>query len=324
MNEPEMTAPDTPPVRQAASAPPSRRGRGVFWGLLGGCLLLFVGFTVLASLMAVVGNRPQQWWSIGPRVAVVPLEGEIFESRQTIERLRDYLNDGSVRAVVVRINSPGGAVVPAQEIFSEIRKLRKESGKPIVASLDSVAASGGYYVAAACDQIVANPGSITGSIGVIVQWFNLEELLGWARLEPQTITSGSMKDAGSPFRELTSDERAYLQSIVTQLHGQFVRAVIEGREGKLTAPEVERLADGRVFTGEQALELRLVDQLGTLQDAIELAAREGGIRGTPRTIYPRERTPGLLDLLANGEAAKALLGKVRQRVEQTRFLYRWY
>lgn len=330
----EETDPTRPGMSQGEAARPRegaqatgspKRGRGLFWGLLGGCLVLFVLFTFLGAIAAVVGNRGGDWWQIGPKIAIVPVEGEIFDARETVERLRKYAKDRTVRAVVVRINSPGGAIVPSQEIFAEIRRLRSETGKPIIASLDSVAASGGYYVAVACDSIVANPGSITGSIGVITQWMNLEGLLEWAKLKPQTVTSGSMKDAGSPYRELSEAEKAYIQRLVSQLHGQFVAAVAEGRDGKLTTDEVALLADGRVFTGQEALDLKLVDQLGTLRDAVELAASRSGIEGEPRTIYPREREPGLLQLMMDGESVRALIAEVMgDRVAGTRFLYRWY
>ncbi|HUP66351.1 MAG TPA: signal peptide peptidase SppA [Thermoanaerobaculia bacterium] len=316
-----------PPAPEMASErkKPSRSGRFAFWGLLGGCLTLFVLLTIAGAGMAAVGTRPDGWWAFGPKVAIVPIEGEIFDSRETIHRLEHYASSAEVKAIVVRINSPGGAVVPSQEIYSAIRQLREEEGKPIIASLDSVAASGGYYIAVACDSIVANPGTITGSIGVIAQWFNMEDLVAWARLEPQTITSGAMKDEGSPYREMKPEERAHLQSIVTGLHEQFIRAVAEGREGKLTEAEVTLLADGRIYTGEEAVALKLIDRIGTLRDAIELAGKEGGIRGTPKTVYPRERQPGFLDLLLDGNAAKsAVRAVIGDGFTGTRFLYRWY
>jgi protease-4 len=320
--------PEPEPVERRTappSPPPAKRGRGLFWGLLGGCLVLFVLMTVAGAAIAAVGHTSGEWWKIGPKVAVVPIEGEIFESRETVDELRGYAEDAAVRAIVVRINSPGGAVVPSQEIFAEIRRLRADTGKPIVASLDSVAASGGYYIASACETIVSNPGTITGSIGVILQWFNMEELVKWARLEPQTITAGAMKDAGSPFRDLSPEERAYIQRITDQLHRQFIGAVAEGRKGKLTRSEVERLADGRVFTGEEAMQLKLVDQLGTLQDAIALAGRRGGIAGDPRVIYPRPERPGLLDVLAGDASIGTMVKKViGNPAGETRFLYRWY
>lgn len=315
------------PREEARPLPAPSRGssRGLFWGLLGGCLGLFVILTILGAVGAAMSNREEWTWSLRPAVAVVLVEGEILDARDTVDQLREFADDSNVRALVVRVNSPGGGIVPSQEIFAEIRRLREETGKPIIASLDSVAASGGYYVAAGCESIVANPGTITGSIGVIAQWMNVGGLVRWARLEPETIVSGSMKDAGSPYRELAPAEREYLQGIVDSLHRQFVGAVVLGRQGKLTREEIEVLADGRVFTGEEALELKLVDELGTLQDAVELAGRRGGISGQPRMIFPRERTPGLLEVLTSGESARTMVHTLMgNRVEGTRFLYRWY
>jgi len=300
---------------------PSRKMPFVI-GLGSGCLIAVAGLFFLLFLAAFGDRRNDVSWGLGNKVAVVPIEGEITESREAVERLRDYSENSSVRAIIVRINSPGGAVAPSQEIFSEIRRIRAESHKPIIASVDSVAASGGYYIAVACDQIVANPGSITGSIGVIAQWFNLEDLLKWAKVKPETVISGAMKDMGSPYRPMRDDERAYFQSIVTQLRGQFVRAVAEGRKGKISAAEIDKLADGRVFTGEQAEQLHLIDRIGSLRDAADLAGRLGGIHGEPHLLYPRRRVPGILDVM-NGSRDS---DKVFERILSGRFspfLYRW-
>ena len=238
-----------------------------------------------------------------------------------VESIHKYAENSSVKGIVIRINSPGGAIAPSQEIYSEILKTKRKSGKPFVASLDSVAASGGFYIAAACDEIVANPGSITGSIGVILQWMDIEDLVKWAKLKPETITSGALKDAGSPLRELTAQEREYFQRIVLQLHGQFVRAVAAGRSGKLTEAEVRQLADGRIFTGEEAVTLKLVDRLGNLGDAVNVAARRAGIEADPATVYPRRREPNLIDLLGD-TSAESVVDKIVNR-RAARFLYRW-
>ena len=292
-----------------------------FFGALGGCLLVF-GALFFLVVIAVAMRDDGTDLSLGhDKVAVIPIEGEIVDSRDTLELLHKYAHNSNVKAIVMRINSPGGAVSPSQEIYSAIRRTRADSGKPVVASLDSVAASGGFYIAAACDQIVANPGSITGSIGVILQWFDMKELVHWAKLKPETITSGAMKDAGSPYRELTPAERQYFQAIVTQLHGQFVRDVAEGRRNKMKLDEVARIADGRVFTGEEALRLHLIDQLGTIDDAVRVAGKLGGIQGEPGRIWPRRREDGLLDLLAQGSAQQLVERIVSRRVPQ--FLYRW-
>jgi len=319
-----------PPVAEAAPAPvqpvvvmqKAPRGRSIFWGLVSGCLIVFVLLTVGSVLMAVWNsNKHDGLLTAGAKIAIIPVEGEIVDSKEIIEWLHDYGENDSVKAMVVRINSPGGAVVPSQEIFEEIRKLRAESGKPIVASMDSIAASGGYYVAVACDTIVANPGTITGSIGVIAQWFNVEDLLRWAKLRPQTITSGPMKDAGSPYRELTEMEKEYFEQIVQQLHGQFVGAVAEGRKGKLTLDEVKGLADGRVFTGQEAKRLKLVDELGNLQDAVATAAKLAGMKGKPRTVYPHKDRPGLLEILGGMKSPEQILQEIATK--RTVPLYRW-
>lgn len=322
------SAPQPPVVHTVPAAPPAvvvmapPRGRSIFWGVVSGCLIVFVLLTVGSVLLAVwKSGDGSALLTAGAKIAIIPVEGEISDSKEIIKWLHDYAENDSVKGMVVRINSPGGAVAPSQEIFEEIRKLRAESGKPIVASMDSIAASGGYYIAVACDTIVANPGSITGSIGVIAQWFNVQDLLQWAKLRPETITSGPMKDAGSPYRELTPAEKEYFQQIVQQLHGQFVVAVAEGRKGKLTLDEVKALADGRVFTGQEAKRLKLVDELGNLQDAIATAAKLAGMKGKPKTVYPHRDGPGLLEILAGMKSPEQILQEVATK--RTAPLYRW-
>ena len=322
-------APPPPPPPQSAAVPPiivtppprkSRTGMFLF-GALGGCVL-GIGALLLFGLMLAAAGTSSSEFSLGQdKVAVIPIEGTIMESRDVMEEIERYAENKSIRAIVIRINSPGGSVAPSQEIYSAIRRARAESGKPIVASLDSVAASGGFYIAAACDRIVANPGSITGSIGVILQWFEMKELAEWAKLKPETITSGALKDAGSPFKELTETERQYFQQIVSQLHGQFIRDVAEGRKGKMTAEEVRRVADGRIFTGEEALRLKLVDELGTIDDAVRTAGKLAGIEGEPTRVWPRPREDRLLELLSGSQAGALLEQITSRRIPQ--FLYQW-
>jgi protease IV len=306
----------------AAPPPPPRKSRAgsFFLGALTGCLVLFGGFFFLAIVVAAMAGDSTEI-TLGDKVAVIPIEGEIIEARETLDALRRYAENDSVKAIVIRINSPGGAIAPSQEIYSAIRRTRAASGKPIIASLDSVAASGGFYIAAACDQIVANPGSITGSIGVILQWFDVKELVQWAKLKPNTITSGALKDAGSPFRELTDAERQYFQGIVSQLHSQFVRDVAKGRGAKMKYEEVAKVADGRIFTGEQALQLKLVDQLGSIDDAVRIAGKLAGIEGEPSKLWPKPREERLLELLTGGDAESLLQRVVSRRLPQ--FLYMW-
>ncbi|MFL6245670.1 MAG: signal peptide peptidase SppA, partial [Thermoanaerobaculia bacterium] len=310
-----------PPV--VPPPPPRRKSRtGTFFlGAFTGCAVIFAGLVLLAIIAAAMGSDATDVTFATDKVAVIPIEGEIIEARETLDALKRHADNATVKAIVIRINSPGGAIAPSQEIYSAIRRTRADSKKPIVASMDSVAASGGYYIAAACDQIVANPGTITGSIGVILQWFNTRELIQWAKLKPETITSGALKDAGSPYRELTDAERQYFQGIVTQLHSQFVRDVALGRKSKMKQEEVARIADGRIFTGEQALQLKLIDELGSIDDAVRTAGRLAGIVGEPARLWPKKREGGLLDLLSASEADTLLERVVSRRVPQ--FLYRW-
>jgi len=314
-----------PPEAGAATPPPPPRKSRVpafFFGVFSGCLAGIIFFSFIAALFTTRTTESSSDFFSTQKVAIIPIEGEILEARDTIDLLHRYADMSTVRAIVVRINSPGGAVAPSQEIYEEIRKVKARSHKPIVASLDSVAASGGFYIASACDEIVSNPGSITGSIGVIMQWMDIKDLVAWAKMKPETITSGAMKDVGSPYRDVTPEERAYLQRITTQLHGQFMRAVADGRHGKMSLEDVQKIADGRVFTGEEALDLRLVDRIGNLDDAINVAARRAGIRGRPGTVYPRKRRPSLFDLLSNTDESKTLLDQVLSR-RGAMFLYRW-
>lgn len=311
-----------PPPPAEPPSPKKGRGGAFFFGTLAGCLVAVLGGLFLAIVVAAMRGDSGGFDLSAEKVAVVTVEGEILDARETIEAIHRYADNALVKAIVVRIDSPGGAIAPSQEIYSEIRKTRQKSGKPFVASFDTVAASGGFYIAAACDQIVSNPGSITGSIGVILQWLDMEELVKWAKMKPETITSGPLKAAGSPFRELSEAERQYLQRIVQQLHTQFVRAVADGRKGKLTEADVARLADGRVFTGEEAHALKLVDQIGTLDDAVTLAGKLAGVKGKPGVIYPKKRKNTLLELLTDPSDAESVLQRIASR-RLPRFLYRW-
>ncbi|HSE84189.1 MAG TPA: signal peptide peptidase SppA [Thermodesulfobacteriota bacterium] len=230
---------------------------------------------------------------LGEKVAVLRVEGVIVDSQDYLESLSTIKKDEDVKALVVRINSPGGAVAPSQEIYASIKELRKKI--PVVASIETVGASGGYYIALAAQKIFANPGSITGSIGVIVHFMNYSELLNWAKVDVQTVKSGKFKDIGSPLRELDEAEKQYMQELIDNVHSQFKLVVSKGRGMGLE--KVNLIADGRVFTGEQAKELNLVDELGTLDDAIRLAGTLGGIKGEPDVIYYPEQRRGLLNFI---------------------------
>ncbi len=315
--------PEAAPVLQPLEPRKKSRAGMFFVGAFSGCLIAFVGVGLLMAFFAFSRQDQGEFSISGSKVAIIPIEGEILDARDTVEALHRYAENSMVRAMVVRINSPGGAIAPSQEIYEAIRSVRASSGKPIVASLDSVAASGGYYIAAATDRIVANPGSITGSIGVILQWMETKDLIEWAKIKPQTITAGAMKDVGSPYRDMTDAERAYLQNVVAQLHSQFIRAVAAGRKGKMSEADVTKIADGRIFTGEQALSLKLVDSLGNLDDAVRTAGKLGGVHGKPATIYPRRRRPTLFDVLSNSESeSRSPIEQILSR-RTPRFLYQW-
>ncbi|HUK40963.1 MAG TPA: signal peptide peptidase SppA [Candidatus Acidoferrales bacterium] len=220
----------------------------------------------------------------GDGVGVLQIEGAIDDSRDVTSELKRFKEAPWIKAVVVRIDSPGGAVAPTQEIVEEIQKTKKT--KPLIASMGGMAASGGYYIASACDKILANPGTLTGSIGVIMQLTNVEELMKKVGVKGYNIKSGPNKDIGSPFQPLSPEGREILQSLVEDVYRQFVAAVAKGRG--LDEAVVRKLADGRVYSGAQAKELGLIDQFGTLDDAIDLAAKRVGLESNPTVYYSRE------------------------------------
>ncbi|MCC6744471.1 MAG: signal peptide peptidase SppA [Acidobacteria bacterium] len=236
----------------------------------------------------------------GDRIAIVRVTGVIFDSRSVIGSLQRYANDDRVKAIVIRVDSPGGGVAASQEIYQELIRLRVEKKKTIVVSMGSVAASGGYYLACGADHVVANPGTVTGSIGVIAEWYNYGSLLDMAGLKPELIKSGAMKDIGSPVRPMTPEERAVLQQLIDRMFNQFVGVVVTARSGKqgLDEARIRALADGRVFTGDEALENGLVDEIGNERTAILAAAKLVGIPGEPVVVEPPpQKSYTLIDLL---------------------------
>lgn len=241
------------------------------------CTVVVLVFLAAFALTYGTEGRLSSALALEGRVGVVELHGVINDSDDIVEALRAYEHASSVKAVVLRIDSPGGGVAPSQEIYNAVLKLR--TAKPVVASLGGVAASGGYYVASACDAIVANPGTLTGSIGVIMEMGNVQDLLQKIGVQAEILKAGEYKDMGSPVRPLTDQERVIFQQMIDSVHTQFITAVAGGR--KMDADKVRSLADGRIYSGEQAHALGLVDGLGGLQDAIDLAAKRGGITGEP-------------------------------------------
>jgi protease-4 len=245
-------------------------------------ILLVLFFLITVSLLFVVF---QKHIPIGERVAVIRIEGPIIDSKDTIDEINDYVKDSSIKAIVLRIDSPGGAVAPSQEIYEEVRKAAVK--KKIVVSMGSVAASGGYYIASAATKIFANPGTLTGSIGVIMEIPNFAGLMNKVGVKTEVIKSGKHKDIASVFRGIGKEEREILQGALDNVHEQFISAVSEGR--KMLIDDVRKIADGRIFTGEQALKEGLVDELGNLEDAVKAAAKLSGIKGEPEVVTKKER-----------------------------------
>jgi protease-4 len=252
--------------------------------------LLFIGVVwgaVRLNLTDKIGTGTDE------KVAVIEVKGIISGSREIIERIHTLRDDASVKAIVMRIDSPGGTVGPAQEVYEELIKL--QSHKPVVSSMGAVAASGGYYIAAGTQKIFANPGTITGSIGVLIEVANFEELLGKIGLRSEVIKSGHFKDTLSPARTMQADERLLIQAVIDNIHNQFVDAIAKGRN--MPREKVLALADGRILSGEQALQAGLIDELGNLYDAIQAAADMAGIEGKPEVLYPKEKKPSLFDFI---------------------------
>ncbi len=279
--------------------------------------LIIVGVILgvfLLSILFFSRLAEEKAFALADKIAVVDIKGVITRSRNIVEQIDSYMEDDDVKAIILRINSPGGSVGPSQEIYREVLKAREK--KKVVASIGSVGASGGYYVACASDLIVANPGTITGSIGVVMEFSNVEELLKKIGLRSYVIKSGKHKDIGSPLREMTPKEKSILQGVIDSVHSQFVRAVAEGRN--IEESKVREIADGRIFSGEQANELGLVDRLGGLQDAIEIAAEMVGIKEKPTVIYPRKKF-SLFELLFK-KSLRLLMDEIWQREYQLSYL----
>lgn len=285
-----------------------------------GFLFIFFGFIVLMFVLFLSdADTEDVEFGSGGTVAVIELNEPITSSQNIVRQFKRYRENVGVRAIVFRIESPGGGVAASQEIYEEVKKTRAY-GKPVVVSMGSVAASGGYYVALGANKIVANPGSITGSIGVISQFMQVDGLLDKIGVTSTTIKSGKLKDAGSPFRPMNADDKKYFQEMIDDVYDQFVSAVAEER--KIDKASVKKIADGRVYTGRKAYELRLIDTLGTYQDAIRLAADLAGIGTAPKIIKERKKEK-LTDMLfgeVRNEVARWRDQIVDQQVVQYRFV----
>lgn len=255
-----------------------------------GLLVLFAAYSI--GTRSTSGSKFS--FTSRDKVAVLTIQDVILDSDKYLESLNKIRKNSSVKAIVVRINSPGGAVGPSQEIYSELQNIKEKL--PIVASMGAVAASGGYYIACAADTIYANPGTITGSIGVIAQFLSYKDLLDWAKIDVEVIKSGKFKDVGSPFRTMNEEDKKYFQQLINNVYDQFKSTVAVTRG--LNKNELNAIADGKVFSGEQAQDLNLVDELGNLNDAIAFAAKKGGIEGDPELIHYPEKKSAIQELLS--------------------------
>lgn len=287
-----------------------------YW-ILGGGILLFVFsaiFLFIAFLLFIQSG--ESVLDARGDLAIVEIIGPIVKSKKIVEQLDRVEKNKHIKGLILRIDSPGGGVGASQEIYQAVLRIKEK--KKVITTMGGVAASGGYYIAVASDKIVANPGTITGSIGILMDYANVENLLAFLKIHAELLTSGKLKDVGSPLKPMTPEDRQFLQSILDNMHSQFKKAVAQGRG--FDEATINKLADGRIYTGEQALELGLVDKLGNQQVAIDLAKELLEIKGEPKLLYPKKKKIKLLDLMVNGDLNTLIL-KLYYSLREGRALY---
>lgn len=302
--------------------PENGRSRIWLWVLIGGgAFFLFVlaVFTLVYVALRSGGNQAGLS-GFGDKIGIVDLEGVILDPNETVEQLRKFADDDSIKAIVIHVNSPGGGVAASEEIYRQVKRIRDVKKKYIVSSIQTVGASGAYYVSSATNKIYADSGSVVGSIGVIAEWVNYGDLMRWAKLKPEVLKVGEFKDTGDPTRELTPAERQYMQGLINNMYGQFVDAVAEGRHAKVD--QIKPIADGRVWTGEQALGMHLVDQIADFRTAVLDTAKTVKISGEPTLVHPERERKSLLDLLF-GDVSPWLPSKEKLFDQQIGFYYLW-
>jgi protease-4 len=279
-----------------------------------GITVLFLG-GVMGIILSFFGPSPGLGFS--NKIGVINIKGTITDPEPFLRQLVEFKKDKQIRAIILRIDSSGGGVGASQEIYREVRKVTET--KKVIVSLGAVAASGGYYIASAGDRIIANPGTITGSIGVKMEIFQIQELSEKIGIGLEVLKSGEFKDIGSPYRELTEKDEGLIKELLSDIQEQFISAVSEGRN--IPNEKVREIADGRIFTGSMALDLGLVDQLGNFRDAVDLAKKMAGIEGEPRLVYPTETGHRLWDLILQN-ATKALSSALKDSIKPI-IEYRW-
>jgi protease-4 len=297
------------------------RSRIWIWFLVGGGLfLIFVIAVFTLVYMSFDGQNEEAFSGFGPKIGVVDLDGVIFSPKQIVPQLKKFADDDSIKAIIIHVNSPGGGVAASEEIYREVKRIRDEKKKRIVASIETVGASGAYYVASATNKIYADKGSVVGSIGVIAEWVNYGELMRWAKLNPITMKAGEFKDTGSPTREMTPAEREYMQGLIDNMHTQFIQAVADGRHTK--EADIRAIANGKVWTGQQAADLKLVDQIADFEGAVKDTARSVNISGEPNLVWPPKEKRSGLDLLF-GDVSDYLPTREKLLEQQVGFYYLW-
>jgi len=302
--------------------PDTGRSRTLLWIVIGGgAFFLFVlAVFTLVYLTLRTNEESTAFRGFGNKIGVVDLEGVIITPKTVVDQLKKFGDDDSIKAIILHVNSPGGGVAASEEIYREVKRIRDDKKKRIVASIESVGASGAYYVSSATNKIYADKGSIVGSIGVIAEWVNYGDLLHWAKLKDITMKAGEFKDTGSPTRDMTPAEKEYLQSLIDNMHGQFIQAVADGRKTKFD--DIKAIANGKVWTGEQALSMNLIDQVGDFQAAVDDTARSVGIKGEPVLVHPERDRKTVLDVLF-GDVSEWLPTREKLLEHHVGFYYLW-
>jgi protease-4 len=298
-----------------------KRSRTLLWIVIGGgAFFLFVLAVFALVYVTLHTGKDSTIAAFGDKIGVVDLEGVILSPNPVVQQLKKFGDDDSIKAIILHVNSPGGGVAASEEIYREVKRIRDQKKKRIVAAIESVGASGAYYVSSATNKIYADNGSVVGSIGVIAQWVNYGELLQWAKLKDITMKAGEFKDTGSPTRDMTPAEREYLQGMIDNMHGQFIQAVADGR--KMKFEEVKSIANGKVWTGQQALPMKLVDQVADFQSAVEDTAKSVGIHGEPVLVRPEKDRKTLSDLLF-GDFSDWIPTREKLMDQHVGFYYMW-
>ncbi len=298
-----------------------KRSRTLLWIVIGGgAFFLFVLAVFALVYVTLRTGKDASLTSFGDKIAVVDLEGVILSPNPVVQQLKKFADDDSIKAIILHVNSPGGGVAASEEIYKEVKRIRDDKKKRIVASIETVGASGAYYVSSATNKIYADNGSVVGSIGVIAQWVNYADLLQWAKLKDITLKAGEFKDTGSPTRDMAPAEREYLQGMIDNMHAQFIQAVADGR--KMKFEQVKAIANGKVWTGQQALPMKLVDQLADFQTAVEDTAKSVNIKGEPVLVRPEKDRKTLADLIF-GDVSDWIPSREKLMDQHVGFYYMW-